>query len=143
MDRLDRIIKESIGSMNRQFLNEKKKKKKERAGYTGPNYNETGKKKNDDKQRKKAVISYFKQAGVKCAPYAYKLWPKLEQSNARSQFTKCLKGRKNDNGVPYTFTQGEINRLYSMITSTETLAESKRQRIRKIVTETIKEELQR
>lgn len=77
-------------------------------------------------RRRKQVISYFKQDGVNNAPYAYKLWPDKEESNARSQFAKCLNGTLNDDGYPYNFTNSEINRLYSLISSTSLNEERKR-----------------
>lgn len=81
------------------------------------------------KKRRKQVIAYFKQDGVNNAPYAYKLWPEKEKSNARSQFTKCLNGKLNDEGFPYSFTDSEINELYSLISSTSLNESNKSQKI--------------
>lgn len=77
------------------------------------------------------VLNYFKRKTkrgtlvVKSAPYAYALWPNLEQSNARSQFAKCLWNKLNDDGYPYSFTDVEISQLHGMISSaTPTVNES-------------------
>ena len=51
------------------------------------------------------------------APYAYALWPEKDEDSARSYFYKCLKGEPNDSGVPYEFSDSEINRLYSMLSN--------------------------
>ena len=51
------------------------------------------------------------------APYAYKLWPDKDEASARSYFYKKLKGEPNQSGVPYKFSDAEINRLYSMISN--------------------------
>lgn len=51
------------------------------------------------------------------APYAYALWPDKDKDSARSYFYKCLKNELNDSGVPYEFSDAEINHLYSMISN--------------------------
>lgn len=72
---------------------------------------------------KRNVLGFFKKRTKqgtlinKSAPYAYALWPGKEKSDARSQFSKCLWGKLNDDGFPYSFTDAEITRLYSMITA--------------------------
>lgn len=87
--------------------------------------------KNLKSKRKKFVLNYFKRKTkrgtpiVKYAPYAYALWPDLEKSNARSQFTKKLWNKPNLDGYPYSFDDAEISRLYGMISSaTPTVNES-------------------
>jgi len=74
--------------------------------------------------RRKAVIDALDTAKngqgeikLDVAPYAYALWPEKDEDSARSYFYKCLKGEKNDSGVPYEFDDGEINRLYSMLSN--------------------------
>lgn len=87
-----------------------------------------GKKKNKEedahiRKEKRDVLQFFKKRTKhgtlinKSAPYAYALWPDKEESDARSQFTKCLWGKLNDDGYPYSFTDAEITHLYSMITT--------------------------
>lgn len=96
---------------------------------------ESGKKQDADKdrlnkkldkhvrKRTREVLSFFKKRSKdgtlinKAAPYAYSLWPGKKKSDARSQFSKCLWGKLNDDGYPYSFTEGEISHLYTMITS--------------------------
>ena len=74
--------------------------------------------------RRKAVIDALDTAKdgqgeikLDVAPYAYALWPDKDKDSARSYFYKCLKGEKNDSGVPYEFDDSEINRLYSMLSN--------------------------
>ena len=67
------------------------------------------------------VISMLKNPGLDNAPYAYKLWPRKDKANARSQFYKCRDGEKNDNGDVYSFTDREIVRLYSMLSDPDVL----------------------
>ena len=74
--------------------------------------------------RRKAVIDALStekdgQGEIKLdvAPYAYALWPDKDKDSARSYFYKCLKGEKNDSGIPYEFDDSEINRLYSMLSN--------------------------
>lgn len=63
-------------------------------------------------KRRKRVIEYLKNASSDCAPYAYKLWPDTDEDTARGYFYKC---RDNEYGA--RFSDDEINRLYSMISS--------------------------
>jgi hypothetical protein len=67
------------------------------------------------------VISALKNPGLDNAPFAYRLWPKKDKANARSQFYKCRDGEVNDNGDVYSFTDKEIVRLYSMLTNSKIL----------------------
>lgn len=75
------------------------------------------------RKAKREVLNFFKKRSKngtlinKSAPYAYALWPEKEKSDARSQFSKCLWGKLNDDGYPYSFTEGEISHLYTMISS--------------------------
>ena len=45
------------------------------------------------------------------------LWKpsKDEEDGARSYFYKCRDGELNDSGVPYEFSDSEINRLYQIL----------------------------
>lgn len=80
-------------------------------------------KKSKAQRKRTSVLHYFKQRTKdgnllhKLAPFAYALWPEKDDANARSEFTKCLWGRLNDDGYPYSFTDDEINSLESMISS--------------------------
>lgn len=86
---------------------------------------------NEKAKIRQQVLNYFRRKTkrgtlvVKSAPYAYALWPDLEKSNARSQFTKCLWNKLNDDDYPYSFTDAEISQLRGMISSaTPTVNES-------------------
>lgn len=132
------LIKESeLRSVIREYIEENLKE----FDFGDPNLYEKKKKvskKKDDKQKKDSgknedkhirkskrdVLSFFKKRSKhgtlinKSAPYAYALWPEKEPSDARSQFSKCLWGKLNDDGYPYSFTDAEITHLSSMISST-------------------------
>jgi len=75
------------------------------------------------RKQRREVLAFFKKRNKfgtlinKSAPYAYSLWPEKEKSDARSQFSKCLWGKLNDDGYPYSFTESEISHLYNMISS--------------------------
>lgn len=81
----------------------------------------------EDEELRDSIESFFKQPGVNCAAYAYKLYgvkPSKgedtdEMKNARSKFAKCLNHEKNEAGYPYSFTSAELNRLKSMISSNQ------------------------
>lgn len=69
-------------------------------------------------KKRATVIHFLKQKGIDNAPYAYKLWPKKDEDAARSYFYKCRDGKKNKKtGTRYSFTDSQINALYSMISS--------------------------
>lgn len=73
-------------------------------------------------KKRQYVIQYLQSPEVDIAQYAYRLWPeksqsKKDQASVRSYFYKCLKREKDDNGNDYNFSNDDINKLYSMITS--------------------------
>lgn len=89
-----------------------------------PNHKRSSKRQHGMAMRRKAVIDALDTAKngqgeikLDVAPYAYALWPDKDKDSARSYFYKCLKGEKNDSGVPYEFDDSEINRLYSMLSN--------------------------
>lgn len=66
--------------------------------------------------RRARVIAWLNDPSVNCAEIMRKLWkpnPKKEDS-ARSYFYKCRDGKLNDSGVPYSFSDKEINKLYAI-----------------------------
>jgi hypothetical protein len=81
----------------------------------------------EESELRDSIESFFKQAGVNCAPYAYKLYgikavegeDTDEMKNARSKFAKCLNHEKNEAGYPYSFTSAELNTLKGMISSNQ------------------------
>ena len=128
---MKQIIKESeLRAVIREYIEENLKE----FDFGNPNLYEKKKtkpKKDSDKKddrhirkSKRDVLSFFKKRSKhgtlinKSAPYAYALWPEKEPSDARSQFSKCLWGKLNDDGYPYSFTDAEIAHLSSMISST-------------------------
>ena len=95
----------------------------------------------EESELRDSIESFFKQAGVNCAAYAYKLYGvKAEKGedtddmkNARSKFAKCLNHEKNEAGYPYSFTSAELNTLKGMISSNQL-----NERINKAVNESFK-----
>ena len=79
----------------------------------------------EDSETRDSIESFFKQPGVNCAPYSYKLYNVRgvegedtdDMKNARSKFMKCLNHEKNEAGYPYSFTSAELNTLKGMISS--------------------------
>lgn len=68
-------------------------------------------------KKKQKVIQFFHNKGVDVAQYAYELWPDKDKDSCRSYFYKCLNGERDDNGNEYSFSNSEINDLYSMISN--------------------------
>lgn len=118
---VDKLVKEAI---NETFLGEKEKEGKK------IKYQDDDKSKDDDwrdnrkKENKIAdaaskrvrVIQWLKDDSVNCAEIMRKLWrpSKKKEDAARSYFYKCRDGELNDTGVPYSFSDDDINRLYSI-----------------------------
>ena len=81
----------------------------------------------EESELRDSIESFFKQPGVNCAAYAYKLYGVKaaegedtdEMKNARSKFMKCLNHEKNEAGYPYSFTSAELNTLKGMISSNQ------------------------
>ena len=66
--------------------------------------------------RRARVIKWLKDPSVNCAEIMRKLWKpsKKKEDAARSFFYKCRDGALNDSGVAYSFSDGDINRLYAI-----------------------------
>ena len=81
----------------------------------------------EDSETRDSIESFFKQDGVDCADYAYKLYnvksvvgkDTNDMKNARSKFAKCLNHEKNEAGYPYSFTSAELNTLKGMISGNQ------------------------
>lgn len=117
---VDNLVKNAI---KKAFLGEKEGEKKVK-------YQDDDKSKDDDwrdnrkKENKIAdaaskrarVIQWLKDDSVNCAEIMRKLWrpSKKKEDAARSYFYKCRDGELNDTGVPYSFSDNDINRLYSI-----------------------------
>ena len=93
-----------------------------------PSKNKTSKQKNEPKNKGKKdnlknkraqVISRLRDDGVNSAEYMRELWhPEKEEEDAkRSLFYKKRDGKKNESGVPYSFSTSEIIRLYHLLTT--------------------------
>lgn len=129
---IDRMVRECINEM---LLDEKKKKgsKKNKKGSKKVEYKnkdlwknkskedprDNRKKENkiaDGESRRARVIQWLKDDTVNCAEIMRKLWrpSKRKEDAARSYFYKCRDGELNDTGVPYSFSDADINRLYSI-----------------------------
>ena len=89
------------------------------------NHNKMVKKntKDDEKRSGKAgkgkraiVLTWLKDPAVNCAEIMRKLWNPTEEEEdaARSYFYKCRDGKLNDSGVPYKFSDSDINSLYKI-----------------------------
>lgn len=98
----------------------------------------------EERELRDSIEAFFKQPGVNCAAYAYKLYSVKaqegqdtdEMKNARSKFAKCLNHEKNEAGYPYSFTSAELNTLKGMISSNQL-----NERINKAVNESFKKVL--
>ena len=133
---IDRMVRECINEM---FLNEKKKKgsKKDKKGpkkieyknkdlfknKKDEDFRDNRKKENkiaDAASKRARVIQWLKDDSVNCAEIMRKLWrpSKRKEDAARSYFYKCRDGELNDTGVPYSFSDNDINRLYSIKNNT-------------------------
>lgn len=81
----------------------------------------------EESETRDSIEEFFKQPGVNCAAYAYKLYGVKaqegqdtdEMKNARSKFAKCLNHEKNEAGYPYSFTSSELTSLKGMISSNQ------------------------
>lgn len=67
-----------------------------------------------NKSKRSLVLAWLKEPSLDCADIMRRLWhPKKEdEDSARSYFYKCRDGKLNDSGVPYRFSDEEINALY-------------------------------
>lgn len=100
-------IRKSIRHSSREFDKKNGEKKEKGMGRVS-------------KQRRSEVLNWLKEPELDCAEIMRKLWhpsPKHEDS-ARSYFYKCRDGKLNDSGVPYRFSDKEINALYRIKSET-------------------------
>jgi hypothetical protein len=126
------MLQEHINMMvenivDEEFLAEKgKKKKNKKSPKNDPaKKNETDKEKRERQKKSKnsknaarraRVIKWLKDPSVNCAEIMRKLWKptKKKEDAARSFFYKCRDGALNDSGIAYSFSEGDINRLYAI-----------------------------
>lgn len=70
------------------------------------------------KEKKETILNWLNSDTVNQAEVAYRLYDAetdSEKASARSLFYKKLHGEKNDNGVPYKFTNEELNEIASIL----------------------------
>jgi hypothetical protein len=94
-----------------------KRKPKDKNDSKPKNKEEHRTKKNSKAATRRArVIQWLKDPSVNCAEIMRKLWKpsKKKEDAARSFFYKCRDGALNDSGVAYSFSDGDINRLYAI-----------------------------
>lgn len=101
-------------------IDEKKVSKKLKNKIAKKSEHNKHKKKSSSEQMKNKrtfVLKRLKNDDVNSASYMRKLWhpSKDEEDSARSYFYKCRDGELNDSGVPYSFSDDEINRLYQLL----------------------------
>ena len=115
------IIQEAINRLtetviNEFMLDEKKKKKKKKKSSEKNKSNKESK----AATRRARVIKWLKDPSVNCAEIMRQLWKPTEREEdaARGYFYKCRDGELNDSGVPYSFSDKEINILYSIKNNT-------------------------
>ena len=118
-EKIYRILKES---MYEEFMGEEgninDKAQKDGAGVNSSRLNpEDGRRnKRASQNKEQEVIQWLKDPSVNCAEIMRKLWKptKKKEDAARSFFYKCRDGALNDSGVAYSFSEGDINRLYAI-----------------------------
>lgn len=127
-----KMLQEHINMLVENFIEEeflaekgKKKKNKKSTKNDPKKKNETDKEKKERRKksqnsknaaRRARVIKWLKDPSVNCAEIMRKLWKpsKKKEDAARSFFYKCRDGALNDSGVAYSFSEGDINRLYAI-----------------------------
>lgn len=119
---IKQIVRESLE--NYGAFNTYEEDNKEDDGKDGRRADMNSENEKEEKLRSE-VESYFKQPGVDCAYFAYRLAnvdskegsDTNEMKNARSLFMKKLNHEDNESGYPYSFDSSEVNRLHSLISS--------------------------
>lgn len=135
-----RMLQEHINMMvenimDEQFLTEKDKEEKDSKKKESKDDDKKPSKSKDDNDtkysskeerrnkkntkaagRRARVIQWLKDPSVNCAEIMRKLWKpsKKKEDAARSFFYKCRDGALNDSGAAYSFSDGDINRLYAI-----------------------------
>lgn len=134
---IKQIVRESLE--NYGAFNTYEEDNKEDDGKDGRRADMNSENEKEEKLRSE-VESYFKQPGVDCAYFAYRLAnvdPKEgsdtnEMKNARSLFMKKLNHEDNESGYPYSFDSSEVNRLQSLISSDQ-ISEAVNKAMKKIL----------
>lgn len=113
----EKALRLMVESIAREVISEAKKETKKKSDEDKKDSKSDNKKGNATKRT--TVIRWLQDPAVNCAEIMRQLWhpKKSEEDSARSYFYKCRDGAKNDTGVPYAFTSKEINKLYSIKSS--------------------------
>ena len=134
---IKQIVRESLENYGAFITYEEDNKEDD---YTDGRKADMNSKNEKEEKLRSEVESYFKQPGVDCAYFAYRLAnvdPKEgsdtnEMKNARSLFMKKLNHEDNESGYPYSFDSSEINRLHSLISSDQ-ISEAVNKAMKKIL----------
>lgn len=108
------LLETYIYNVAKKFLNENRNLIAEYEKEEDDNDNDENSEVNS--KRRRIVIKWLKDPIVDNAPIMKQLWnpTKEEEDSKRSYFYKCRDGELNDNGVPYQFSDSEINSLYKI-----------------------------
>lgn len=124
-EQFDRMVGDMLKEMFIDEKGPKKSKSQEKVAFI----DDDGDGKDDRKKEKKnmaaaskraRVIQWLKDDSVNCAEIMRKLWhpASKKEDAARSYFYKCRDGELNDSGVAYSFSDKDINKLYSIKNNT-------------------------
>lgn len=67
------------------------------------------------KAKRDAVMQLLRSDYTKYSEFAYRLWPDIEKSTARSLFSKKVSGEPDNDGNVRKFDDQEISDLYMML----------------------------
>lgn len=113
----EKILREAIVRMARKAIRESFFNEEETAN------NLDRRRKNTDQHQgasranmRKIVIAWLKSGTINDAEIMRRLWnpDKKHEDAKRSYFYKCRDGEPNESGVPYKFSDEEINTLYQI-----------------------------
>ncbi len=101
-----KLLENKIYGIIKNYLNEWKNKEE----------------KDDDgeisKDEENTILNWIDNSTVNKAAIAYDLYDaesESEEASARSLFYKKLDNKKNDNGIPYEFSETELNKISSIM----------------------------
>lgn len=75
-----------------------------------------------EKEERETIFNWLNSDTVNQAEVAYQLYgaeSDRDKASVRSLFYKKLHGEKNDNGVPYDFSNSELNKISSIMGDSE------------------------
>lgn len=71
----------------------------------------------DADEKRNSVMTMLRDEKYDHAALAYAIWPDMDKDTARSLFSKCVSGKKDNNGVVRHFSDEDINKLYEILRS--------------------------